>query len=68
MTPGLELSMAVWLGKKISLAQCYKGFMAMIIVTVLWVIIAFGLSFGPTIGGVIGNQFLFFSRCGTNTA
>jgi Amt family ammonium transporter len=30
-----------------------QSFMAMIIVTVLWVVIAFGLSFGPTIGGII---------------
>jgi Amt family ammonium transporter len=54
--------------KNIISTMLHKSFMATIIVTVLWVIIAFGLSFGPTIGGVIGNQFLFFSRCGTNTA
>jgi Amt family ammonium transporter len=36
--------------------------MAMIIVTILWVVIGFGLSFGPSIGGIIGNPLpnLFF--------
>jgi Amt family ammonium transporter len=34
----------------------------MIIVTILWVVIGFGLSFGPSIGGIIGNPLpnLFF--------
>jgi Amt family ammonium transporter len=43
-----------------------QSFMAMIIVTVLWVVIAFGLSFGPTIGGIIGNPLpnLFFQNVG----
>jgi len=40
-----------------------QSFMAMIIVTVLWVLIAFGLSFGPSIGGIrseerrVGKEF-----------
>jgi Amt family ammonium transporter len=40
-----------------------QSFMAMIIVTVLWVVM-FGLSFGPTIGGIIGNPLpnLFSKR------
>jgi Amt family ammonium transporter len=46
-----------------------QSFMAMIIVTVLWVVIAFGLSFGPTIGGIIGNHCpIYFQNVGTNTA
>jgi Amt family ammonium transporter len=40
----------------------------MIIVTVLWVVIAFGLSFGPTIGGMVYLPNLFFQNVGTNTA
>jgi Amt family ammonium transporter len=44
--------------------------MAMIIVTILWVVIGFGLSFGPSIGGIIGNPLpnLFFQSVGPNTA
>jgi Amt family ammonium transporter len=46
-----------------------QSFMAMIIVTVLWVVIAFGLSFGPTIGGIIENPLPnLFSKRRTNTA
>jgi Amt family ammonium transporter len=38
--------------------------MAMIIVTILWVVIGFGLSFGPSIGGIIGNPLPFIlSKC-----
>jgi Amt family ammonium transporter len=36
--------------------------MAMVIVTVLWVVVGFGLCFGPSIGGIIGDpssNFLF---------
>jgi Amt family ammonium transporter len=42
----------------------------MIIVTILWVVIGFGLSFGPSIGGIIGNPLpnLFFQSVGPNTA
>jgi Amt family ammonium transporter len=45
-----------------------QSFMAMIIVTILWVVI--GLSFGPSIGGIIGNPLpnLFFQSVGPNTA
>jgi Amt family ammonium transporter len=44
--------------------------MAMIIVTILWVVIGFGLSFGPSIGGIIGNPLpiYFLQSVGPNTA
>jgi ammonium transporter, Amt family len=44
--------------------------MAMVIVTILWVVIGFGLSFGPTIGGIIGNPFsnMFFNGVNSSTA
>ena len=46
-----------------------QSFMAMIVVTFLWVFIAFGLLFGPTIEGIIGKPLpnLFFQNVGTNT-
>jgi Amt family ammonium transporter len=49
--------------------NCATNFMAMIIVTILWVVIGFGLSFG-SIGGIIGNPLpnLFFQSVGPNTA
>ena len=70
MTPGLGFFYGGMVGKKNVISTMLQSFMAMIIVTVLWVVIAFGLSFGPTIGGIIGNPLpnLFFQNVGTNTA
>jgi ammonium transporter, Amt family len=70
MTPGLGFFYGGMVGKKNVISTMLQSFMAMVVVTVLWVIIAFGLSFGPTIGGVIGNPIpnLFFQGVGTNTA
>jgi Amt family ammonium transporter len=70
MTPGLGFFYGGMVGKKNVISTMLQSFMAMIIITVLWVFIAFGLSFGPTVGGVIGNPIpnLFFQGVGTNTA
>ena len=70
MTPGLGFFYGGMVGKKNVISTMLQSFMAMIIVTVLWVIIAYGLCFGPTIGGVIGNPIpnLFFQGVSTNTA
>ncbi|MDI6050063.1 ammonium transporter [Flavobacterium sp. XS2P24] len=70
MTPGLGFFYGGMVGKKNVISTMLQSFMAMIIVTVLWVVVAFGLSFGPSIGGVIGNPLpnLFFQGVNTNTA
>ncbi|MDP3680263.1 MAG: ammonium transporter [Flavobacterium sp.] len=70
MTPGLGFFYGGMVGKKNVISTMLQSFMAMIIVTVLWVVVAFGLSFGPTIGGIIGNPLpnLFFQGVNTNTA
>jgi Amt family ammonium transporter len=70
MTPGLGFFYGGMVGKKNVISTMLQSFMAMIIVTVLWIVIAFGLSFGPTIGGIIGNPLpnLFFQGVNTNTA
>lgn len=70
MTPGLGFFYGGMVGKKNVISTMLQSFMAMVIVTVLWVIVAFGLSFGPSIGGFIGNPLpnLFFQGVKTNTA
>ena len=47
--------MVEWSAKKNVISTMLQSFMAMVIVTVLWVIIGYGLCFGPSIGGFIGN-------------
>ena len=70
MTPGLGFFYGGMVGKKNVISTMLQSFMAMIIVTVLWVVIAFGLTFGPSIGGIIGNPIpnLFFQGVGIKTA
>ncbi|WP_316633015.1 ammonium transporter [uncultured Flavobacterium sp.] len=70
MTPGLGFFYGGMVGKKNVISTMLQSFMAMVIVTILWVIVAFGLAFGPTIGGIIGNPTsnLFFQGVGTSTA
>jgi Amt family ammonium transporter len=70
MTPGLGFFYGGMVGKKNVISTMLQSFMAMVIVTVLWVIIGFGLSFGPSIGGIIGNPLpnLFFQGVGTGTS
>ena len=70
MTPGLGFFYGGMVGKKNVISTMMQSFMAMVIVTILWVIIGFGLCFGPSIGGFIGNPIpnLFFQGVGTTTA
>ena len=70
MTPGLALFYGGMVGKKNVISTMLQSFMAMVIVTVLWVIVAFGLCFGPSLGGIIGNPipYLFFNNVGTSTS
>ena len=70
MTPGLGFFYGGMVGKKNVISTVLQSFIAMLIVTVLWVIVGYGLSFGPSIGGFIGNPSsnLFFQNVGTSTA
>ncbi|WP_367752625.1 ammonium transporter [Flavobacterium sp. WC2430] len=70
MTPGLGFFYGGMVGKKNVISTMLQSFMAMIIVTVLWVIVAFSLSFGTSIGGFIGNptDYFMFKNVGITTA
>jgi Amt family ammonium transporter len=70
MTPGLGFFYGGMVGKKNVISTMLQSFMAMVIVTILWVVIAYGLSFGPSIGGVIGNPIpnLFFQGVTADSA
>ena len=66
MTPGLGFFYGGMVGKKNVISTMLQSFMAMVIVSVLWIVIAYGLCFGPSIGGFIGNPIpnLFFNNVG----
>ena len=69
MTPGLGFFYGGMVGKKNVISTMLQSFMAMVIVSVLWIVIAYGLCFGPSICGLIGNPIpnLFFNNVGVKT-
>lgn len=70
MTPGLGFFYGGMVGKKNVISTMLQSFMAMVIVSILWVVIAYGLCFGPSIGGFIGNPIsnLFFNNVGVTSS
>ena len=62
MTPGLSFFYGGMVQKKNVISTMMQSFIAMGIISLLWVIVGFSLAFGDSIGGVIGNPltFLFF--------
>lgn len=70
MTPGLGFFYGGMVTKKNVISTILQSFIAMGAITVVWVVIGFGLSFGDSIGGIIGNptKYLFFNNVGTKTA
>src|SRR6478735_1466399 len=62
MTPGLAFFYGGMVHRKNVISTMIKSLIAAGVVSVLWVIIGYGLCFGPTIGGFIGNPIpnLFF--------
>jgi len=70
MTPGLGFFYGGMVGKKNVISTMLQSFMAMIIVTILWVIVGFSLSFGTSIGGIIGDprDYFMFQNVGITSA
>ncbi|MGH2695901.1 MAG: ammonium transporter [Actinomycetota bacterium] len=67
MTPGLALFYGGLVRAKNVLGTIMQSFAALGVVSVLWVLIGYTLSFGHSIGGVIGGlEFLGFRDVGQN--
>lgn len=62
MTPGLAFFYGGMVHRKNVLSTMIKSFVAAGIVSVLWLVVGFSMSFGPSINGIIGNPgtFAFF--------
>ena len=60
MKPGLSFFYGGMVGKKNVISTILQSFIAMGVVSVVWVVVGFSLSFGSDIGGVIGNPFDFY--------
>ncbi len=59
MTPGLSFFYGGMVGAKNVISTMLQSFIAMGLISVLWVAFGFSLAFGDDIGGVIGNPFTF---------
>lgn len=60
MTPGLSFFYGGMVGKKNVISTILQSFIAMGVVSVVWVVVGFSLSFGEDIGGVLGSPSTYF--------
>ena len=69
MTPGLSLFYGGMVSSKNIISTMLQSFIAMGLISVVWIIVGFSLAFGDSIGGVIGDPrtFFFFEHMGTAT-
>lgn len=72
MTPGLGFFYGGMVRKKNMISTILQSFIALGIITILWVMVGFSLAFGSDVGGygIIGNpfDFAFFNNVGTESA
>lgn len=67
MTPGVSFFYGGMVGAKNVISTMLQSFIAMGLISVLWVAFGFSLAFGDDIGGIIGNPltFLMFDNVGS---
>ncbi len=60
MTPGLAYFYGGMIDTKNIISTMLQSFIAMGVISVLWIVVGFSLAFGDSIGGYIGNPATFF--------
>ncbi|MFB1021132.1 MAG: ammonium transporter [Vicingaceae bacterium] len=61
MTPGLSFFYGGMMNKKNVISTMLQSFVALGVISVLWVVIGFSLAFGDSLGGIIGNPFTYLN-------
>lgn len=61
MTPGLAFFYGGMVNKKNIISTMLQSFVAMGVISVVWIIVGFSLSFGDSIGGIIGDPRTYFN-------
>lgn len=61
MTPGLSFFYGGMVNKKNIISTMLQSFIALGVISILWVVVGFSLAFGDSIGGIIGNPFTYFA-------
>jgi len=60
MTPGLAFFYGGMVNKKNVLSTMLQSFICMALISIIWVVVGFSLSFGDSFHGIIGNPMSFF--------
>ncbi len=60
MTPGLSFFYGGMVGSKNVISTMMQSFIAMGIISLLWIVVGFSLAFGSSFHGIIGNPMEFF--------
>src|SRR5215218_5127817 len=60
MTPGLGFFYGGMVNSKNVISTMLQSFVAMGVISLLWVVVGFSLAFGDSIGGIIGDPRTFF--------
>jgi len=61
MTPGLSFFYGGLINKKNVISTMLQSFVALGVISVIWVILGFSLAFGDSIGGIIGNPLTYLN-------
>jgi len=67
MTPGLSFFYGGMISKKHIISTMLQSFVALGVISVLWVMVGFSLCFGDSIGGIIGNPWTYFNFNGVGS-
>jgi ammonium transporter, Amt family len=69
MTPGLSFFYGGMVRTKNVVSTMLQSFVAMGVISILWIVVGFSLAFGDSIHGIIGNPatFFMFTRVGAST-
>ncbi len=68
MTPGLSYFYGGMVSAKNIISTMLQSFVALGVITILWFVVGFSLSFGDSIGGIIGDPRTFFMFDNVGTA
>ena len=68
MTPGLAFFYGGMVDRKNVISTMLQSFVALGVISVLWVVVGFSLCFGESIHGLIGNPLTFFNLRGVGAA
>ncbi|MCB1155176.1 ammonium transporter, partial [bacterium] len=60
MTPGLSFFYGGMVRKKNVISTMLQSFIAMGVISILWIVVGFSIAFGDSIGGIFGNPLTFF--------